>query len=1129
MAETAISADVKAANSKLAQFLRAKEEEEMLLQIGKRKPKAIEEKRQPGGRARWAAPPNFFVPTPMVDRPRTVTGATSFHFSFRSISKEAVPTVAGKPVSGSYNKAPQPALDHAKYIERDGAAEVSAGAHHAAYVERPGAVEMVDPATAAKEGVERSIALVVNERPTDEEAKLLGVQDVAPEGIPSVFSNISNDPFEREEYWRAVERTERSPKTHRIFLDPESSDRWWQHIETADGLDPTFRNHVLQQAERYRQHLENEASSGHPGKAFSSEPLRVTAEQAGKFIEQAMSQPGYDHSRPPLEFKSGRGGRVQMRFVAELPHEVSPEDRALIVQNFCDKLGSLEERKDASGETHTVGMMYTAVIHAPDPHNDARNYHLHVVAHDRPARFLEAEGQWDFEVQEYFRRSGSGSERVRYPHRQNKIGEIARAGNGADFDKAGRNFVPHMRKQFADITNTVLKARGIERHYDPRKYTEMGIDRTPTEHLGTKAAALEAIGVPTTVGQLNAIAIWNDAERSIARRAKAAKRSYKEKQDKLVRLAQEATTTDPSSALLTELRAKIARRENLIADVAEDREAIMSFDHMEAKAKSRAIRTRQTCVQFLADIENGNADRNTRIMQSTIKTRWKAAQAHIDKIDSELAPHRETMKEAAKSVERRERQIEMLDRELQSITTDLEKALSLSLKSNQVNPPDASRPTAPEPNAKPEIPQDQAQAPGEPKTGPDKRSAADQATEKGSPAETRGEPANANSKTASASQTKDDLSAQTGPSSIDGVPIVEGTIAPPRGPSEGRSSAAGTPTPDGLSPLRPAPPVELPKDTSEIVIADLSADPSSAPKTGGKDVEPNEPSKTDQGPETPAPNAPQADKVDKRRKPNEPALFDLPAQEAPVKPGTKKAEHADWEAVIQRVTAERIPIKSETLKNGKLRFTVPSLSPDDNAVLHAQRFAFRTNNRLAAIHDRQQHEIKRLSRWITEQGTDPSKLKIEGATVRLGAVPKAIKTLMRNWGQHANILETIRDENARRISEANEAARRATAPAQPTPAPDGPSRQEQLTDAAAKYPAPDQVYTPEVAEFTKLLRSLADTDALQAAADAIRANASAREDINRHTVELATAYSRHAEGADLRNAQRERSGKDIRG
>src|SRR3546814_8342928 len=130
----------------------------------------------------------------------------------------------------------------------------------------------------------------------------------------------------------------------------------------------------------------------------------------------------YSDHNPPFEFKSGRGGRVQFRLVAELPYELTPEDRALIVQNFCDHLGGLETRDGEDGGQQSVGMMYTAVIHAPDAHNDLRNYHLHIVAHDRPAKFLSEFGPWDFEVEERY--NHKGEDRIRWPRSEEHTSEL---------------------------------------------------------------------------------------------------------------------------------------------------------------------------------------------------------------------------------------------------------------------------------------------------------------------------------------------------------------------------------------------------------------------------------------------------------------------------------------------------------------------------------------------------------------------------------------------------------------------------------------------------------------------------------------------------------------------------------
>lgn len=1133
MAKSAISIDVKAANSKLAQFLRRREEEEMILQIGKKKPKQLREEKLPGGRGRWMLEPDYRAPSPMIDRPRTIAGATSFHFSYISIAKQVVPTVNGQPVEGFFGKQKSAAVEHSKYIERDGAAEqrhdapaTSAGADHAAYVERPGAIETIDTSALMSEAVERQITAVINETPTDEEAAILGLVDNVPDGIPSVFSNISDDPFERQEFWRAVERIEATPRVHQLILDPAESPAWWNEVETTNALDPEFKNHALMVAEAYRQHMSKPVPEGERRRPFEAAPLSVSTERAGKLIQQAQRLPGYRDSSPPFEFKSGRGGRVQFRLVAELPYELTAEDRALIVQNFCDHIGGLEERVHPDGSKEKIGMMYTAVIHAPDLHNDDRNYHLHIVAYDRPARFLPELGQWDFEYAEVYQDPGSRKDRVRYPFRENKLGQIARVAKGESKQNAGIDFVPGLRRKFATITNSVLKARGIQRRLDPRKYSAMGIDRTPTQHLGTKAAALEAIGVPTTVGQLNAIAIWGDAERSIRRDAERATKLYRTSQDELVEIARDMTVADPQHPYRYEFRKLIAERDQIIQDVATDREAILAFDHMEAKAKSRALRTRQTCIQFLAEIEAGDADRNTRMMRSVIEDRWKGAQAHINQIDEALAPHRPALAAAARDIEKREARHAEIEVALRPIVTEMKGRLALPdavKKLTRAKPESSKTVSAVEPTVAPmmEAPKDdrsQSGPTGSTAVAPIQYEAQAGTASQDDPAS---KPKQAPEKTDGPdveAPPVESMPVLLEPASIEGRPIVEPTIAPRIEPIAEEVDI--TNTPEDLEPLRPEIKIDLPDVEPEVIVNDIDAalgKPENAMSDVDAKVDPafnkNAPENAENGnehqPSEPSTSAPE-EKIDGRKKVVDPTLFDLPHQEAPIKPGTTKAEYADWDELIDRIATKRIPVKVEKMRNGDQKFTVPSLSPAENELLHARRFANRTTARLKSIQQQQQQEIQRLVRWIGSQGQSPDALVLKGKTASLSAKTRdAVRTLFHHWRTHENVLNAIRAENDRRIELAKAIAM------QPVPAPVDNALEAKKAYAKKVYPPVSQARTVEVREYLELLHDAAPIEKLREAAKKIDASTAARDDVNQHSIELALAYKTHGSGIDF--------------
>lgn len=1192
MAKSSVSADIQAANSKMAKYLRRREEEEEGLQIGKRKIKDVAKEQRTrqgakGRHAKWSAKPDFSYPTPMVDRPQTDGGATSFHFSFTKVTKQGSPTVNGKPLAGVGGNGKNPAVDHSKYIERDGAAEHVEGTAHAAYIERDGAVEIAILGAEIQEGIERELSSLVSEKPLEDEASLLGLQDMHT-GVPSIFSNISDDQFLREEFWRAVHRTEREAKVHSIIIDPTINDEFWKNLPASEKLHSGFKGHCITELERYRQWQATDGKKA-DAKPFIPAPWKASAEACGKALVSARLVPGYDFYNNPIEFKSGPGGKLQMRMVAELPHEISAADRAQLVQNFCDHLGSIA--KDADGET--LGMMYTAVIHAPDAHNDRRNYHLHVIAHDRPAQWLPSLNQWDFEVEEFYPDPGSSKVLRRFPFRQNKIGEVERKlstkkdENGKSKahafyqnEIAGADFIPHLRRKFAQITNQILAERGIERRYDHRTYEKMGIDRTPTEHLGTRAAALEAIGVPTVVGRLNAWAIWGDAERDIARRARKVDSALRIRQGELEKLIHDAHRTTPEAMALHSLRELVVERSNLISLVADDRREIMTFDLIEAKAKSRAIRTRQTCLQFLAEIEAGKANAQTRTAAKHIQARWTEAQAWIDKIDNDLAPERSTLAAAALDVRKREDRIQEIDALLVPITQALGHAVDQY---------------------------DMEQA--------EKRKRSKKPKKEAAPAQTE---ADVHGPTMTV-QVGYDLGPALKPVSLDGLPIVEPTIDPQASPVQPASPAPveGL-TPIDLAPLRPQ--VETsstidPTDTNVVEFSDTagpsptapgreSATSSDAPKPSIGDDNIHSASKPTMGngntPEqqsdlvitpptveatdslaaaserveqpsgaqpneaflntpTDAPAASEVSKTDtspsvsaaetvstqptgqvptKSQPPVLPAhqdkLMDDATKDDPQsKPGTNKAAPAkaprvsyeDWDGLINLIANERMPIVRTRSAEGAVLFTVPTITPEQKVMLENIQYQTRTTGRLATIFDRQQQEIGRLVRWIEKAGQDPAALVIQGRNAHIGKAPQSVRTLFSHWGQQERVKDALRAEHGRRIEEAEKAkARSIELDRQPTqtPSEEEKAKQARIEEAAKIYPLPEHVRTPLVRDFVTLLRAGASPEALQAAAEAIQQSRIAVEDVNRSRAELAIAW-RTALDDDLARAARARA------
>ncbi len=578
--ERAISQSIGAANGKLAALLRAREEAEQLLKIGrvKIKEQAKEEaaKRPTSGRSAWTITADFGAPLPRPGRPRAADGiTTSFHFNSCSVTRSSAAAAMGGL-----------AASHAAYVERVEAVEVGSALDHAAYVERDDAVEIMDRAL--------------------------------------IFSNISDDPDRRRTYWEAVDRCER--QGHAGLSIKAGAISEWLDAATAD-LPTAFVAHCRAEQRRW-------AASRKKPKSFKPKRYRADGRDCAAILDVLRRAPGWSEEDPPVIFTPGAAGRTQYRYVAELPHELGADDRAAIVRDFCNHLGSFA--RDAEGRA--TGMMYTAVIHAPGPGNDRRNYHLHVIAHDRPAKWMPDPGKWDFEIAEEFKRKGET--RVRYPHRQEKIIEVSRSlapdkrPDHYNAAIAGKVFVPHLRERFAGICNDRLALRGIQRRIDARSHEALGIDKKPEMHLGTRAAALERAGVPTAIGRYNAAASWQYAALAERRRTESYFGPWQQQDDAL---AKSVAGSPEGIALMVERRAVLHALE-------ETRDLAWENDRLRDQARSRAQATLDHCVMSLAQVSGSAAHRKA------VEKRKQEAEEHLARVEAAIAAGEADIQAAARAI-----------------------------------------------------------------------------------------------------------------------------------------------------------------------------------------------------------------------------------------------------------------------------------------------------------------------------------------------------------------------------------------------------------------------------------------------------------------------------------------------
>ncbi len=384
-------------------------------------------------------------------RPTSSEGATSFHYAITQVTKGSPATAlaTGSAKAGM-------ASAHQRYVERDGAAE--------------------------KASIERDIAVA---NFAAEQQQYIEREAAAERGQVASFGNIADTLEERLEFWREVEKSEYAPKTHTIILDPTQDVDFWKAVDT-----PTLNAPIA---------LVNANRAG-------ITRTKVSDEIATAILAFAKTHRSPTPTKTPaVDIELGRGGRIQTRIIAELPHEIPADKRLQIARDFCDTQIANIEPQEPNKKKRVL--RYWAVIHAPNSHNDNRNNHLHIVFYGRPADLTidksTGKAQWDFAIVESF--TNYRKTRSHRPYEQ----ERSRIVQEIKWTRDSRAYL-------AKIVNAALKDAGVARRYDARRYSDIGIDETPIPRIDPKAYQKEKQGRPTHAGDKTIAAQWAREKKRLA-------------------------------------------------------------------------------------------------------------------------------------------------------------------------------------------------------------------------------------------------------------------------------------------------------------------------------------------------------------------------------------------------------------------------------------------------------------------------------------------------------------------------------------------------------------------------------------------------------------------------------------
>lgn len=530
-----------------------------LWRVGYRKPRELEEnarsvrKRFGAGAGRVV---NFNIPSPLTGRDRQGGGRRVPHVSIKPIQATG-PRIKGERLPEGEGRKRQSGSQHIDYLAAG--AKLTIGSH-LDYLRRQ--FESHDP------GGDLHIDMLDEQVMRAEQNRL------------AYYSNISGGIARHKSLFDAAERCEPGPKRFYLQVHTEALAALEELVEAGDASFLMQRMSDRLRSERAKRKAIT-AAKGRRFKEFRATVASGSKKEVAEWLRELNDHP---QLKGRVSGKPGRAGRVQFRMVLELPVGLTAAERYAVMRDFCDELGA-------------DGHMFVAAIHQPDWTNDKRNYHIHVDFYDRPAKWLDRHGCWDFEYK--VRRNGKDT----YPLRQNKV-------------RYPEPPASLFRERYIRIVERVRDGRDNIAEFLTGTYKANDIDLTPLDHMGPRAIGLEKRGVVTAVGIENARRIWSDEFRHAEKQART---EYSKEIEAVLQMFRSAKRDGQASDALSrfiDLRKKISDR-RLQAEL--------------SKITVGMVRSRADAVIRTLTPEPG---RPVRAKKGDVDL-LEAARAHIDWIESQ--------------------------------------------------------------------------------------------------------------------------------------------------------------------------------------------------------------------------------------------------------------------------------------------------------------------------------------------------------------------------------------------------------------------------------------------------------------------------------------------------------------